>query len=145
MPQPERPKADHPCLDLARLQPALPRALVVRQFRACLRLAPADDRLGLALAGFLLDGGQAAEAEAVLAEASDTAAGHHLMGLVRGELGQFGAAIASFERAVGLDPGAAASWSNLGVMLKVGGAISQTPSPRMTGQWRSTPAITGSG
>jgi tetratricopeptide (TPR) repeat protein len=117
----ERPKADHPCLDLARLQPALPRALVVRQFRACLRLAPADDRLGLALAGFLLDGGQAAEAEAVLAEASDTAAGHHLMGLVRGELGQFGAAIASFERAVGLDPGAAASWSNLGVMLKVEG------------------------
>jgi tetratricopeptide (TPR) repeat protein len=116
-----QPGANHPCLDLARLRPALPRALVVRQFRACLRLTPADQRLRLALAGFLLDGGQAAEAEAVLADGPDTAAGHHLLGLAREELGRFGAAIASFERAVALNPRAAASWSNLGMMLKVQG------------------------
>jgi tetratricopeptide (TPR) repeat protein len=116
-----QPKADHPCLDLARLQPSLPRALVARQFRACLRLTPADDRLRLDFAGFLLDEGLAAEAEGVLADGPDTVAGHHLMGLVRGELGQFVAAIASFQRAVAKDPDAAASWSNLGMMLKVEG------------------------
>jgi tetratricopeptide (TPR) repeat protein len=115
------PQAHHPCLDLTRLTPALPSALVVRQFRACLRLAPRDDRLRLDFAEFLLDLGQEAEAEAVLAEGPDTAAGHHLRGLVRGELGDFAAAVDSFERAVALNPDAAASWSNLGMMRKVEG------------------------
>ena len=117
----QKPEADHPCLDLARLTPALPRALVARQFRACLRLTPADDRLRLDFAGFLLDSGQAPEAVAVLAEGPDTAAGYHLLGLARGELGDFTAAAHSFERAVALDPNAAASWSNLGMMRKVEG------------------------
>jgi tetratricopeptide (TPR) repeat protein len=116
-----QPKADHPCLDLARLRPKLPRALVVRQFRACLRLAPADERLRLDFAGFLLDGGQAVEAEAILRDGPDTEACRHMMGIVRGELGQFATAITSFERAVAMDPDAAASWSNLGMMLKVEG------------------------
>jgi tetratricopeptide (TPR) repeat protein len=116
-----QPDADHPCLDLARLQPPLPTALVVRQFRACLNLAPADDRLRLDFAGYLMDVDRAAEAEAILTAGPDTAVGHHLMGLVRGELGKFVDAGASFERAVALDPQAAASWSNLGMMLKVEG------------------------
>jgi tetratricopeptide (TPR) repeat protein len=120
-----RADADHPCLDLARLKPPLPRALVTRQFRACLRLAPGDDRLRLDFAGFLLDTGQAAEAEVVLAEGPDSAAGHHLMGLVQAELGHFTAAIAGFERAVALNPDAAASWSNLGMMLKVQGRFAE--------------------
>lgn len=117
----DHPDADHPCLDLARLQPRLPRALVARQFRACLLLAPSDDRLRLAFAGFLLDIGQPAEAEEVLAGGPETAAGHHVMGLARAERNQFPSAIASFERAVALDPDAAASWSNLGMVLKVEG------------------------
>jgi tetratricopeptide (TPR) repeat protein len=115
------PEADHPCLDLARLTPELPRALVVRQFRACLRQTPWDNRLRLDFAELLLDWGQEAEADAVLAEGPDNAAGHHLRGLVRGELGDFAAAVDSFERAVTLNPDAAASWSNLGMMRKVEG------------------------
>ncbi len=47
------------------------------------------------------------------------------MGLVQAELGHFPAAIASFERAVALDPNAAASWSNLGMMLKVEGRFAE--------------------
>lgn len=115
------PSADHPCLDLARLRPPLPRSLVTRQFRACLRLTPVDDRLRLAFADFLLDTGQAAEAEQVLTDASDSAACQHLRGLVRAEQSRFPAAITGFERAVTLNPDAAASWSNLGMVLKVEG------------------------
>ncbi len=119
------PEADHPCLDLVRLSPALPVALVVRQFQACLRLAPRDDRLRLDFAGFLLDAGQAAEAACVLANGPDSAAGHHLLGLVHGELGAFSAAVIDFERAVALNPDAAASWSNLGMMRKVEGRFAE--------------------
>ncbi len=116
-----RPDADHPCLDLARLQPPLPRALVIRQFRACLRIDASNDRLRLAFADYLLDNDEAAEAETILAVGPDSAAGHHLMGVARAEQNEFPSAIASFQAAVALDPDAAASWSNLGMMLKVEG------------------------
>ncbi len=82
-----QPTADHPCLDLARLELALPRALVARQFERVCRLAPGDDRLRLDFAGFLLDNGQVAEAEAVLADGPTARLAIHLRGLVRGELG----------------------------------------------------------
>jgi tetratricopeptide (TPR) repeat protein len=114
-----RPDAEHPCVDLARLQPPLPRALVARQFRTCLRLAPADGRLRLSFAEFLLDTGQPADAEKILADGPESAASHHLAGLAKAEQSRFTAAIASFERAVALNPDAAASWSNLGMVLKV--------------------------
>jgi Flp pilus assembly protein TadD len=116
-----RPGADHPCLDLARLTLPLPRALVARQFRACLRLSPADDRLRLSFAAFLLDIDQPAEAQTILADGPDTTAAHHLMGLARAEQARFPAAIHSFQRAVALNPDAAASWSNLGMVLKIEG------------------------
>jgi tetratricopeptide (TPR) repeat protein len=116
-----RQQADHPCLDLARLIPPLPRGLVTRQFRACLRLAPADSRLRLDFATFLLELNQPEEAAAILADGPDTAAAHHLTGLALAELNRFPAAIVSFERAVALDPKAAASWSNLGMVRKVEG------------------------
>jgi tetratricopeptide (TPR) repeat protein len=116
---------EHPCLELARLKPPLPQALIARQFRACLRLAPSDHGLRLDFAEFLLDSDQAPEAEAILAVGSDTASRHHLMGLVQAELGQFPAAIASFERAKALNPTAAPSWSNLGMMLKVEGRFAE--------------------
>ncbi|MDB5399099.1 MAG: hypothetical protein JWQ55_1117 [Rhodopila sp.] len=121
-----RPDADHPCVELARLEPPLPRALVARQFRACLRLAPDDDRLRLAFADFLLDTDQAPEAEVILAEAilvdgPYTAAARHLMGMARTEQAAFPDAIDSFQSAVSLNPDAGASWSNLGMVLKVEG------------------------
>lgn len=134
----------HPCQDLATLSPPLPLSLIRRQYHACLRLSPADTQLRLAFAEFLLDHDRAAEAEAVLAEtgiaatddarigvaepapasavpatAPDTPARRHLMGLAQAEQGHFAAAIASFTRAVELDPDAAASWSNLGMVLKI--------------------------
>ncbi len=118
------PDADHPCLDLARLKPPLPPALVIRQFRACLDLTPGDDRLRLGFAGFLLDIDQPAQAEQVLTDALETAACHHLHGMARAEQDQFPASIASFEAAVALNPEAAASWSNLGMVLKVEGRFS---------------------
>lgn len=119
------PDADHPCVELGRLRPPLPRALVARQFRACRLLAPTDDGLRLAFGAFLLDIGQPAEAEVLLADGPNTAACHHVMGLVRAEQGKFAAAIESFRRAVGLNPDAAASWSNLGMMLKVEGCFEE--------------------
>jgi Flp pilus assembly protein TadD len=120
-----RRDADHPCTDLARLKPPLPRALVARQFRSCLRLAPFDDRLRLGFATFLLDTNQAAEAEMILADGPDTAVCHHLKGLVRAERNLFPLAIDSFHRAVALNPDAAASWSNLGMVLKVEGRFAE--------------------
>lgn len=116
-----RADADHPCVELARLQPKLPRALVARQFRACLRLAPFDHQLRLGFAEFLLDINQAAEATEVLLYGPNTAACHHMMGAARAEQALYPAAIESFQRAVVQDPGAAASWSNLGMVLKVEG------------------------
>ena len=117
----EDPDANHPCVDLARLRPPLPRPLVARQFRACLRLSPADTRLTLDFAEFLLDTDQPVLAEKILLDQPPSAAGHHLMGLARAEQNRFPDAIASFRQAVMLDPDAAASWSNLGMMLKVEG------------------------
>jgi tetratricopeptide (TPR) repeat protein len=115
------PDMEHPCQDLTRLQPPLPRSLVAHQFRACLRLTPSDDRLRLGFAEFLLDTGHPAEAAVVLAGGADTAAWHHMKGLVQADQDQFPAAVASFERAIALNPEAAATWSNLGMVLKVEG------------------------
>jgi cytochrome c-type biogenesis protein CcmH/NrfG len=50
-----RPAEPHPCQTLAGMQPPLPATLIRRQFRACLRLSPADARLRVAFAEFLLD------------------------------------------------------------------------------------------
>jgi Flp pilus assembly protein TadD len=117
--------ADHPCEDLARLQPPLPRGLVARQFEACLRLVPTDASLRHRFADYLLDAGQAVQAEQVTAAGSNTAADQHLIGLARAEQNRFAAAIASFQSAVTLNPDAAASWSNLGMVLKIEGRFAE--------------------
>jgi Flp pilus assembly protein TadD len=116
-----QPDAAHPCSDFAQLQPPLPRTLVARQFAACLGLAPTDDRLRLAFAAYLLDIDRPGEAEAILADRPGNAACHHLRGLARAEQALFPAAIDSFRRAVAVNPDAASSWSNLGMVLKVEG------------------------
>ena len=54
----ERPDQPHPCADLLRALPKVPRPRVAAQFQASLRLAPEDTRLRAAYADFLLDGGQ---------------------------------------------------------------------------------------
>jgi tetratricopeptide (TPR) repeat protein len=113
------PDVRHPCLDLAELRPPLPRPLIVRQFQACLRRDPNDVRLRLTFAEFLLDNDQPEQAETVLEPAPNTTEAHHLRGLARAERGRFAGAIESFHAAVGLDPNAAPSWSNLGMVLKI--------------------------
>lgn len=119
------PDIDHPCIELARLRPPVPRPRVAQQFRACLRLTPLDDRLRLAFAAFLLDNDQAEEAEACLALCAQSAASHHLKGLAHAELSRFPSAIGSFQRAIACDPDAAPNWSNLGMMLKVEGRFKE--------------------
>jgi tetratricopeptide (TPR) repeat protein len=116
-----RPEAEHPCQHLARLKTALPPGLVARQFRACLDVAPSDVRLRRAFAGFLLQADDPEAAEAVLAGMPGDAAAQHLKGMARAELNRFASAISSFKIAVALNPLAAASWSNLGIVLKVEG------------------------
>lgn len=120
-----RPGADHPCIDLARFQPPLPRALVSMQFRACLDLVPSDARLRLAYASFLLDMNQAEDACTVLADAPDSADAWHMRGMAQTESNQYAAAIVSFRRAVELNPNAAASWSCLGMTLKIEGRFAE--------------------
>jgi tetratricopeptide (TPR) repeat protein len=113
-----QPDAPHSCETVSNIMPSLPRLLVRRQFRACLRLSPANRRLRLAFAEFLLDNDWAPDAEAELVQDLEDAAGYHLLGLVQAEQARFKAAIGSFGRAAELDPLAAASWSNLGMVLK---------------------------
>lgn len=116
-----RPDSDHPCVDLARFQPPLPRQLVSDQFRACLDLEPTGTRLRLSYASFLLNLDQAENAYGVLAAAADSAEACHLRGMAEAETNRYAAATASFRRAVDLNPAVAASWSGLGMMLKVDG------------------------
>ncbi len=108
----------HPCHDLSLLRPPLPRGLVRGQYRACLRLSPSSAALRRDFAAFLLDNDWPREARAVLADATQDAASCHLSGLAQAEQGFFHSAIAAFSQAVTMQPGAAASWSNLGMMLK---------------------------
>ena len=123
----ERPRQAHPCADLVRTLPKVPRARIAAQFQASLRLAPDDPRLCNAFAGFLLDGDQADQAiplvQAWLQRQPDSPAAHIMMGIACNELGQFAAAVAHFRRAVRLDPAQAASWANLGMLLKTVGAL----------------------
>ncbi|HYZ23068.1 MAG TPA: tetratricopeptide repeat protein, partial [Rhodopila sp.] len=119
------PDREHPCMTFARMEPQFPRRLVGRLFQACLLLAPDDARLRLAYAEYLIDLDDAAEAAAVLAEAPDTAPARHLRGLAQAELGRFAAALEDFRRATELDPQAAPSWSNLGMMLKIEGRFAE--------------------
>src|ERR1700676_61162 len=52
-----RARPDHadPCRDFANMEPRVPRALVTRQYRACLRLASTDARFRLDFANYLLE------------------------------------------------------------------------------------------
>jgi tetratricopeptide (TPR) repeat protein len=114
-----RPDLDHPCLDLARMEPRLPRALVTGQFRACLRLPQADDRLRLTFAEDLLDTDQAPEAEEILQDLSASVTSQFLLGFAHAEQNRFATAVECFRRATALEPGTPSCWSNLGNMLAI--------------------------
>ena len=113
------PGTDHPCTAFARFEPSFPPDAIVRVFQACLRLAPGDRCLNAAFADFLIDAHRPAQALEVLAGMADSPAVLHLRGLAHADLNDFPAAIACFQQVLTLKPDAAASWSNLGVVLKV--------------------------
>ena len=73
---------------------------VYTQYRACLNIAPDDDRLRCCAAEFLRESHALNEALEVLAEGlcrrPDWAAAHQLMGIVLADLGRIGAAISRF-------------------------------------------------
>ncbi len=117
-----RPGHAHPCHDLAALLRRLGRPdLAAAQYHAALHLAPGDTALRRGLAEHLLEAGDPLAALDVLGDPAGSAAAHHLAGLAWAEAGDIEAATAQFRRTVGLDPGPAAGWSNLGMMLKIAG------------------------
>ncbi|HBK09322.1 MAG TPA: peptide transporter [Acetobacteraceae bacterium] len=120
------PDTDHPCTAFARFNPPFPPAAVNRVFQACLRLAPSDNRLKAAFADSLIDAGQPLEALGVLADLPDSASVHHMRGLAQADLSRFPAAITDFEHVLALRPDAAASWSNLGMVLKIEGRLAES-------------------
>ena len=119
----ERPHDAHPCGDLTALLPRFSRAQIAAQYRACLRLAPEDLRLRQAFAVFLQEGGEPEAAVELLREGlqlhPDSAVAQHAMGLALAELGHNAEAIWHFHQAVTSNPAQAASWANLGMLLKV--------------------------
>jgi Flp pilus assembly protein TadD len=120
----ERRTNAHPCSDLARMLASQGNAsLIAPQYLACLRLTPDDLRLRYAYAEFLRDGGEAANAIAVLGPVLHahpaSAEGHYQMGMALAEAARFADAAEQFRQAIGLDPGPAPFWSNLGTMLKI--------------------------
>ena len=116
-----RPDHEGPCRDLETMQPRVPRALVARQYRSCLRLAPGDARLRRDFASYLLDNGEPDTALTVLREAPESAATYNLRGMALAETCKYRDAARCFENAARLEPEAAAGWANLGMMLNIDG------------------------
>ena len=114
-----RPEHGDPCRDLEAMRPRVSRALVARQYRACVRLTPGDARLREDFASYLLENEEPQAALAILREAPDSAAANNARGMALAELGRFREAIRCFDGATRLEPGAAAGWSNLGMMLRI--------------------------
>ena len=120
-----KPEADHPCTDFARFEPSFSPQAVTRLFRACLALAPGDNRLKTAFADFLIDARQPQTALEILSDVPESAVVHHMRGLAQADLCRFPEAITSFECALAHRPDAAATWSNLGMILKVEGRLTE--------------------
>src|SRR4051812_14406631 len=116
-----RPQHDDPCKDLETMQPRVPRSIVARQYRACLRLAPTDARLRRDFANYLLDNGEPDTALTVLRDAPESAATFNLRGMALAEICKFKEAARCFENAARAEPTSPAGWSNLGMMLKIEG------------------------
>jgi Flp pilus assembly protein TadD len=116
-----RPDCADPCRDLETMRPRVPRALVARQYRTCLRLMPDDARLRRNFASFLLDNGEPDNALSVLRDAPESAMTNNLRGMALAEIGKFREATRCFDGAARLDPNSSAGWANLGMMLRIEG------------------------
>jgi Flp pilus assembly protein TadD len=84
-----RPDCADPCRDLETMRPRVPRALVARQYRTCLRLGPDDARLRRNFASFLLDNGEPDTALLALRDAPESAMTNNLRGMALAEIGKF--------------------------------------------------------
>ncbi len=116
-----RPGHADPCRDLETMQPRVPRSIVTRQYRACLRLAPGDGRLRQDFANYLLDNNEPDTALSVLRDAPESAVTFNMRGMALAETGRFKEAARCFESAARLEPASPAGWSNLGMMRKIEG------------------------
>jgi hypothetical protein len=103
------------------MEPRVPRSVVARQYRACLRLAPADARLRRDFANYLLDNGEPEAALTVLRDAPESAVVCNMRGMALAETGKYKDAARCFDSAARLEPDSPAGWSNLGMMLKIEG------------------------
>ena len=121
-----RPEHADPCRDFATMEPRVPRALVTRQYRACLRLAPTDPRLRHDFAGYLMENAEPDTALTVLRDAPESATTSNLRGMALAETGKFKEATRCFDNAVRLDPTSPGGWSNLGMMLKIEGRFDES-------------------
>jgi hypothetical protein len=123
-----RARPDHadPCRDFANMEPRVPRALVTRQYRACLRLASTDARLRLDFASYLLENSEPDAALTALREAPESATTSNLRGMALAEAGKFKEAARCFENAARLDPASPGAWSNLGMMLRIEGRFEES-------------------
>jgi len=116
-----RPDNADPCRDLETMQPRVPRSVVARQYRACLRLTPADQRLRRDFASYLLDNAEPDAALTVLRDAPETPFTFNLRGLALAETSKYKESTRCFESAARLEPNAPAGWANLGMMLRIEG------------------------
>jgi len=116
-----RPDNADPCRDLETMQPRIPRSVVARQYRACLRMAPSDARLREDFARYLLDNSEPETALGVLRDAPESAVTFNLRGMALAETGKFKDATRCFDGAARLDRDQPSGWSNLGMMLRIEG------------------------
>lgn len=106
-------------------------AAALPELEAALALGPDtadEERVRLWLATCLKDLGRVEEAIAVLeevAEGSDELAIHNLLGFCEYLSGDHAAAVASFRRALAIDPRSALDWSNLGANLRELGRLEE--------------------
>jgi Tfp pilus assembly protein PilF len=123
-----RARPDHadPCRDFATMEPRVPRALVTRQYRACLRLASKDARLRNDFASYLLENSAPDAALTVLRDAPESAATSNLRGMALAETGKFKEATRCFDTSARLEQDSPGVWSNLGMMLRIEGRFDES-------------------
>lgn len=126
----DRGNASHPFRDLAIILCRIgQQAQVGPQFQALFRIAPDDASLLYAYAEFLYDNGQCEAAIPVLAEAQqlqpDAMPARNLLAMAYASLGLTDAAIAQLRDATTHDPSRAATWANLGLLLKDDGRFEE--------------------
>jgi Flp pilus assembly protein TadD len=126
-----RGQQEHPCRDLAMILTRIGKPEWIEpQYRASLRLAPADPGLLHAFADFLYDDGRGGEALPLLTDARrlrpDFMPVRNLLALALASVGDTELAINELQNAVRLDPSRAATWANLGLLLKDDGRFDES-------------------